>query len=151
MKTSVAITMFIIIAAAGSPAAQAQQLRPVGVQDDRFSASATLMGSPDSVNPLGGTFRMWRLRTWVDKKTGEATHQLYVDTGYRGHWRFWELASTDKAEALNVSSINRSVTLIVHRVLEVTVERQARHACTMPAVVIVVVNAPSRIDRQRDG
>ena len=66
------------------------------VQDDKFSSAATIIGTLEAVNPLGGTSRMWRLRSWIDKQDLSVRHQLYVETSYFSHWRFWEVATDDR-------------------------------------------------------
>jgi len=51
----------------------------------------------------------WRLRSFVDKKTGRPNHQLYVRIDYTGDWIFFERAATDKAEPLEIRPIDRRV------------------------------------------
>lgn len=86
-----------------------QAVAQVQVEDDKFSASATITGAKKAINPFGGTFRMWNIRAWIDKKTGEVTEQLYLETSYLGHWRFWQTAADDQADPLEVVAIDRSV------------------------------------------
>jgi membrane-associated protease RseP (regulator of RpoE activity) len=90
-----------------APIAQGQQTAVV--EDDKFSQGATILGPVKSVNPFGGTFRMWRIRAWVNKADHTVTAQLYVQTGYFWHWRFWEQAADDHANPLPVVAIDRSV------------------------------------------
>jgi hypothetical protein len=79
------------------------------LQDDKFSKSAMFVGPVESKNPFGGTFRMWRLRTWIDKSNLQTTHQLYVDVSYTGNWRFYERASDDHARDLPLSKISQNL------------------------------------------
>jgi hypothetical protein len=73
----------------------------VRIQRDKFSSVITVVGPPDSVNPYGGTFREWFLKSTVDKKTHIAVTQLYVDIGYvGGSWRGYGTAVDDKAAPL---------------------------------------------------
>jgi hypothetical protein len=82
----------------------------VTVEDDRFSANATLMGPPIAIKPPGETYRTWRIRSFVGKKTGRVTHQLYVQISYAGEgWRFYEIAADDAATPLAVTKIASSV------------------------------------------
>lgn len=57
------------------------------VQTDQFSPNITIVGPEEYKNPLGGTFRSWKIRTWIDKKTLTVENQLYVDIRYYGSWR----------------------------------------------------------------
>jgi hypothetical protein len=79
------------------------------VTTDQFSKDITILGPSDYENPFGGTFRSWRIRSTVDKQTGAATSQLYVELHYYWAWRFYESAATDHAEPLQVTPIDRQV------------------------------------------
>jgi|GEM_PF-2518990 len=81
----------------------------VTVQDDQFSHDATIVGTKLFENPFGGIFKEWFLRSFVDKKTGAVTHQLYVNTHYLGEWHFYDSAADDTATSLRFIPIGREV------------------------------------------
>lgn len=81
----------------------------VQIQDDKFSSEVTFLGPSQDRIPFGGTFRTWRLRSWVDKTTHAVRHQLYVNIDYDGSWRFYESAADEHAIDLKVVDIDRSV------------------------------------------
>ena len=81
----------------------------VEIQDDNFSPAATFTGPAQAVNPFGGTFRLWHLRSWVNKTNHSVEHQLYIQTTYLGHWRFWEQAADDHADLHPIVPISRNV------------------------------------------
>ena len=99
----------IILVAGTAETAMAAPRGGVQVQDDKFSPAASFTGPSDSVNPFGGTFRLWFLRAAVNKSDGTAVYQLYVDTNYLWHWRFWEMAADDHAVLHPVVQIAQSV------------------------------------------
>ena len=80
----------------------------VEIQDDNFSPSATFIGPAQSINPFGGTYRLWRLRSWVNKANGRVDHQLYVDTNYMWGRRGWAYANDDNAGEHRVVQIAHS-------------------------------------------
>ena len=45
------------------------------------------------------------LRSWVDRETGAAAHQLYVAESYRGKRRVWQSARNERGDPLPVVSI----------------------------------------------
>lgn len=102
---SLAVAALITMGAAAAVAGKS----PVIVKDDRFSSSVTFVGPSKMINPFGGTTRTWLLRSWVNKSDHTVTHQLYVDTSYFWHWRFWTVAADDHAQAHPVEKINSSV------------------------------------------
>ena len=79
------------------------------VQTDQFEPTATVRGPAQFENPFGGIARSWNLRTIIDKKTGIAADQLYVDLSYVGDWKFFNRASDENAHELKVRQIDRSV------------------------------------------
>jgi hypothetical protein len=115
-----AAVMIAFLVLAG--AAAAKEATGVQVEDDQFSASATFLGPSEDTNPLSTDSKAWRLRSWVDKKTLKATHQLYVDVVYKGEWRMYETAADDSATAHEVLTIDRSVI-------------SCRYGCTMSETV----------------
>jgi membrane-associated protease RseP (regulator of RpoE activity) len=82
---------------------------PVQIKDDKFSAAATFIGPSKAVSPLLGTSRSWFVRSSLNKSDHTVAHQLYVETSYLGHWRFWETAADDHATSLPVEAIDRNV------------------------------------------
>jgi hypothetical protein len=87
----------------------AQAADAVTVQSDQFSRDVTIIGPEDYENPLAGTYKDWRLRSWVDKQTHAVRNQLYVEFRYFGGWRFYEAAANDSAEQLETVTIDRHV------------------------------------------
>lgn len=82
------------------------------IQDDAFSKNVTINGGTVHEFPsgiLGSLFRNFFIRSWVDKKTGSVSHQLYVDITYDGEWKFFEWAADDTATSLNVVKIDSHV------------------------------------------
>jgi hypothetical protein len=95
----------LALMAVGSSAAVAAP--QVIVQDDEFSADATFIGPAEAVNPLFGTYRLWRLRSWVTKSSHRVTHQLYVDTNTFDR-RGWNQAADEDAGQRRVVRIAAS-------------------------------------------
>lgn len=94
-------------------AATAQQ--PPTIKDDEFEPQITIIGNElgrtESQEQIGSTsYKNIRsaffLRSWMNKKTAQVTHQLYVTAFYRDkHWRFWGAASDDTSASLSVVKI----------------------------------------------
>jgi hypothetical protein len=81
----------------------------VQVSADKFSKQVSFVGPAASVNPFGGTIRLWRLRSWMDRDTKAVTHQLYVNVSYSGDWRWYYRAADDHADDLVTEKIGSSV------------------------------------------
>lgn len=82
----------------------------VQIQRDKFSSAITVVGPTDSLNPYGGTYREWFLKSRVDKKTHTVVTQLYVDISYAGRgWRMYGVATDDTATGLVVDKIGSQV------------------------------------------
>lgn len=81
----------------------------VTVSGDKFSSDYTVAGLRAFRNPFGGISGEWFLRSFVDKKTGTVTDQLYVDLSYIGAWKFFDRAADDHATPLDVVVIGRDV------------------------------------------
>lgn len=79
------------------------------VKTDQFSSTASVIGPSMFDNPFGGIDRSWHLRTIIDKKSGLATDQLYVEISYIGDWKYFNAASDQDATDLPVTVIDRSV------------------------------------------
>ncbi len=95
-----ALLLFLAACAAPRPA--------VTIKDDEFSREVEILGMPDDVIVFSGTFRKWRLRSWVDKQTHQVTHQLYVFTIIDGEYQYFRSAADDTARSLPVTVIDRS-------------------------------------------
>lgn len=93
----------------------ARDLPPVTIKDDEFESSIRLTGKENLLGaaPRSGDidrkFSTYLLRSWIDKKTGSETHQLYVSHYYSGEWIFWHRASAADVGPLEFVSISRKV------------------------------------------
>ena len=77
----------------------------VAVKDSEFDPTATFEGITQKY--AGGVVF---IRSWVNKKTGDTTHQIYIADIYTSSaWKYWVLASDDQALVLNVRGIHRDV------------------------------------------
>jgi hypothetical protein len=102
----------VVAASISAPAAarsNSYKVYTYQLTDDKFSPLLSFVGLPASVNPFGGTFRLWQLRTWIDKQSHKVSHQLYVTTRYMGSWRFYEAAADDGANELPLVKIASDV------------------------------------------
>jgi hypothetical protein len=72
------------------------------------SPVVVIVGPADDLNPYGGTYRKWLLRSFVNKRTRTVTTQLYVEIGYVGGWRRYSIAQ-DTATHLSVDRIGSRV------------------------------------------
>lgn len=97
-----ALTVAAVLAGSAAGAAQAQSSEEdwrlyVGIKNTQFDKNVTLTN-----RPFEGGYgnRYTQLISLVDKASGKVSHALmFVDT-YEGDWRFWQDASTNKAESL---------------------------------------------------
>jgi hypothetical protein len=87
----------------------APRVPTVQVTTDQFSKDVKFFGPLEGVNPFGGTSRLYRLRTWVNKETKTIEHQLYVDVSYIGGWRWYQTAADETAQDLKVLAISSNV------------------------------------------
>lgn len=62
---------------------------------------------------------IYALRSWIDTRTGEAAHQLYVSESYVGAERNWEKARDAQGQALRFVAISKN---------EITCERTCSYA-----------------------
>jgi len=92
-----------------TPAEAAPRAPAVQVTTDQFSKEVAFVGPIGAVNPFGGTSRLWRIRSWLNKETKAVSHQLYVDIGYIGSWRWYGMAADDQANSLEVIRIGSNV------------------------------------------
>ena len=86
-----------------------KDLKIQGIENDKFSREITIKGSVDYKNPFGGTFRSWFIRSFYNKQTHIASHQLYVDISYFGSWAFYEYADDEDAKSLKLTSISKNL------------------------------------------
>ena len=97
----------VILIGVGTPLSASAEAP--SVEADQFSKDIKVIGPEEYENPFAGTYRSWRIRTWIDKATGATQNQLYVEIHYFGDWRFYQEAATDQAQQLNVVDIDRHV------------------------------------------
>lgn len=102
---AVVIICSLLVSCGGAPL----QKQTVGTQDDQYSPSATIVGTKLFDNPFGGVSKEWFIRSFIDKKTGAVTHQLYVETSYIGDWKYYQSANDDTAAPLPFIVIDREV------------------------------------------
>jgi hypothetical protein len=98
----------VALLSATTPASAATEA-VVKVSGDKFSKLITFDGPAIGINPFGGTFRQWNIRSWLDRNTKVTTHQLYVTVSYDGDWRFYDAAADDNANDLAVTKIGTKV------------------------------------------
>jgi hypothetical protein len=97
------ITVFVFLIIVGGASYSAEN--SVTIKDSEFDQSAEVIGQSVSI-PHG----VYLFRSWINKKTGATTHQLYFAVVYSSEgWRFWMAASDDAANRLNVVAIKRDV------------------------------------------
>lgn len=82
---------------------------PAAISNDQFSKSIAINGPREYENPFGGISKVWFLRSLVDKATGAASTQLYIDIGYYGSWNFFTTASDVETTSLAVTKIASNV------------------------------------------
>jgi hypothetical protein len=84
----------------GAPAREDQLPRFIGVIGAKTQHAPPFLGVP-------GT-NYYCLRSFVDRKTGETLHQLYVSDSYSGNERRWEAARDDGGRPLRFVEIGRN-------------------------------------------
>jgi len=95
-----------------SSGASPVQAAGVEVKDDPYEKVVTFVGPKVLLGPqpYGVPVNAANLRSWVDRSTGVARHQLYVVDYYEGNgWKFWTRANGEGAETLEFVSIGRDV------------------------------------------
>jgi hypothetical protein len=102
-RTGAVLIALVVVACA----ARAPQQQAVEVQDDQFSTQATFIGTEQVDDPIRGSLKEWFIRSFVDKRSGEVTHQLYVHVRYAGERRRYETATDDHATPLPLTRIER--------------------------------------------
>lgn len=84
----------------------------VKVEDSNFEPVASILGVEMLVaNYIGYNCGESRalVRSFIDKKSGVTTHQLYVSMYYKSDWRFYNRATNERGEAVEFLEINRDV------------------------------------------
>ena len=81
--------------------------KEVSVVTDEFEPVITIKGIEDYIgDDLKGAFF---LRSFINKKTKDVTHQLYIYCNYRWDWRFYNSAYLSGGKALEFTEISRDV------------------------------------------
>jgi hypothetical protein len=83
------------------------------IESSEFETSTKITGVEARLSENDPWSRQF-LRSWIDKKTGEVTHQLYVFQSYAGDWRFWQGANGEDAQSLPFTEISRDVGSCAH-------------------------------------
>jgi hypothetical protein len=86
-----------------------KDLKIQSIQNDKFSQAITINGSVLSVNPFAGISRSWFIRSFYDKESHVAAHQLYVKISYLGDWNFFNFADDENARSLKVNNIGSRI------------------------------------------
>lgn len=98
--------LFVSMVAACVPPSP-EDKRKVLITDTEFSNNVEFLGSQVFSGSIYSTLSLWRLRSWVDKRTHVAQHQLYVDELFDTDWRHYDDASDDNARHLKTVKIAR--------------------------------------------
>ena len=72
----------------------------VGVQGPKIPQAPPFLGVADT------NFHV--LRSWIDRRTGETAHQLYVEDSYSGRKREWNAARDGDGRALRFIAISQN-------------------------------------------
>jgi len=106
MRRLGAVLMGLALVACAPRAQQQQPQQPqaIRIEDDQFSPRATIIGTRVADDQTGGE---WFIRSFVDKRTGEVDHQLYVHVSYFGDRRRYDMATDDHATLLPFTRIER--------------------------------------------
>ena len=102
-----AALIVLAVVACAPRAPQQQQQQAIEVEDDQFSTQATFIGARLVDDSVRGSFKEWFIRSFVDKRSGEVDHQLYVHVSYVGDRRRYEIATDDHATSLPFARIER--------------------------------------------
>ncbi|MGH7125831.1 MAG: hypothetical protein ACREFI_15765, partial [Stellaceae bacterium] len=107
MNRLAAALIALAVVACAPRAAQQQQQQAIQVEDDQFSPRATFIGTELVDDATRGSVKEWFIRSFVDKRSGEVDHQLYVHVSYVGDRRRYEVATDDRATSLPFVRIER--------------------------------------------
>lgn len=88
-----------------------KDLKIQSVEDDKFSSSVTINGVlVDAKHKFFDVEKEnWSIRSFVNKKSGAAVHQLYVNFIYFGDWNWFDYAADEDAKTLAVNRIGSEV------------------------------------------
>lgn len=82
----------------------------VKVISDPFSPLTAFEGPRVFLKEQGAdNYGLFNIRSWVEKKSGRVTHQLYAELHYAGQWHFYQTANDDRAKPLELSKIDAHV------------------------------------------
>lgn len=110
MSARVSIGATVVMLVLGGCTTQSSLTRAgVQVERDQFSSTITVVGPADSVNPYGGIYREWALKSTVDRKTHAAVTRLYVDIDYSSSSRRYVAAADDAGSGLTIDTIRSQV------------------------------------------
>ena len=104
---AVLIALAVVACAPRLPAPQQPRPQAVEIEDDQFSPEAKVVGTKVIDSTIPGTAKVWFIRSFIGKRSGEVTHQLYVLVSYTGERRRYEMASDDHATPLHFTPIER--------------------------------------------
>ncbi|WOJ89576.1 PDZ domain-containing protein [Methylocapsa polymorpha] len=72
------------------------------VETSEFDTAIKIYGRSQYDNPIEGPFKRWLLRSFIDKKTGHVTTQLYIALGNTKNAYTYNVASDENANALKI-------------------------------------------------
>jgi len=72
------------------------------IETSEFDTAIKIYGRSLYDNPIEGPFKRWFLRSFVDKKTGHVTTQLYIALGNTKNAYTYNAASDENANALKI-------------------------------------------------
>ncbi|WP_148207282.1 hypothetical protein [Paramagnetospirillum magneticum] len=81
----------------------------VDIKDDQFEKSVLFIGPEETLGAgVLSEFNTYFIRSWVDKGTLVATHQVYVND-YGSGWKFWNSAKDENSNIMEFVSISSHV------------------------------------------
>lgn len=87
-------------------------VKSVTVKDDEFDKTILFIGPEEEHEPALTSRKpnVFQLKTTMDRKSGEVTHQLVMTHNYAAKsWKFWQRAADEDAEPLELATIRRDV------------------------------------------
>src|SRR5262249_16297858 len=106
-RIGIGAALIALAAVACAPRAPQQQPQTTQIEDDQFSQRATIIGAELVDNSVRSDVKEWFIRSFVEKKTAEVDHELFVHVSYIGERRRYEVATDDHATALPFFRIER--------------------------------------------
>jgi len=92
------LCLFFVLAACGL------QGPHVTIKSDRHSKDVEIYGWGSSIDETPEeTFRLWRLRSYINKKTHAVNHRLYVTVAYFGDTKYFNRAADETVKNLPVT------------------------------------------------